>query len=126
MFVEPVPYVAPAPSYLGEAGGADVRPGIDTAAATLVAGSLVATWRAPLGGAVYLTRMTVSADTACAAYLYVGTPERVNLVSGTASGNFDENDPSQPIYVPEGTPVTVVWQTAIGAALVRVEYVPLG
>lgn len=94
----------------------------------MIGGQLVASWQDPLGDALGLTRVTLSCDGAdfnTRAFVYVGPIQPENLVSGTVSGAFDENDPNQPIYVPEGTPVNVVWTTTNGPARARIEFVRL-
>lgn len=104
------------------------RPQIAVARAQLVAGQLVASWQEVNGYAVALTRITVSAtqaDNTTRAYVYVGPVAPENLVSGTRAGAFDENDTNQPIFVPEGTPLNVVWNTAIGTATARLEYLTI-
>lgn len=106
-------------------GTPQLRPAIAAVPARLVGGQLVASWQYVNGTALWLTRITVSAtagDSSTRAFLYVGAVDPANLVSGTASGAFDENDPNQPIFVPEATPVNVVWTTAAGSALARLEY----
>lgn len=127
-----VPYVPPIPSYMSpDAAGTAApapRPNIVTVDGILDAGSghLIASWHEPRGQALYLTRMTVQADSDSYAYVYVGSVDTRNLVSGTTSGTFDENDPNQPYYVPEGTPVNVEWTTGTGSATARFEYVVIG
>lgn len=79
-------------------------------------------FREPGGAACYLTRVTVSSSVASSAYLYVGDVSRASLVSGTSAGTFDENDTSQPIYVPEGTSVFMCWDKASTDAILRLEY----
>lgn len=124
-----VPFVPPGPSYLDVTPQAATegtpRPEIAAVTAQDVGDALAAVWTAPGGAAVLLTRITVQcSDNAGrpAAYVYVGDRADQNLVSGTSSGHFDENDPNQPYFVPESTPVTIVWTTTTGTASARLEY----
>lgn len=115
-------YLAPAqPAQQAPAGAS--RPDIATVTAVVVSGRLVASWAAPGGGVVWLTRVRVSADVNCTARLYVGTRDANGLVSGTYSGGLDEYDANQPIYVPDGWTVYLEWETTTGAASARIEYV---
>ena len=115
------------PSSLTGAAGPVLRPQIAaTAAATGPDGLPRIEWREPSGSAAYLTRITVSCSVESSAYLYVGDVSRACLVSGTRAGRFDENDTSQPIYVPEGTPVFVCWDKEASDALARFEYFTIG
>ena len=101
-----------------------IRPYVAYADAKLVAGQLVATLGPPRNGTAWeVRRITVQASAlAVNAYVYVGGPVPQNLVSGTSSGHFDENDTNQPIFVPENVPMSVAWSTATGTASVRIEY----
>ncbi|MFJ8188079.1 hypothetical protein [Streptomyces sp. NPDC096105] len=88
-------------------------------------GALTCRLSAPAAGrGLYVSRITVQHDGATSprAYVYVGEPERRNLVSGTNSGRFDECEYLRPLYVPAGQDLCVVWQTTDGQALARVEY----
>ena len=117
-----VPWVPPAAA--GTSGTAQTaRPSIYSVTAAAGPDGLPrAEFREPGGAACYLTRVTVSSSVASSAYLYVGDVSRANLVSGTSAGNFDENDTSQPIYVPEGTSVFTCWDKASTDAILRLEY----
>ena len=69
-------------------------------------------------------RITVTSDTQGTAYVYVG-PAGVltndNLVSGTWSAQFDENDSRNPYYVPLGQTLTVYFVSG-GVCTARIEY----
>ena len=66
-------------------------------------------------------RITVQSDTLGTALVYVGEPAAENLVSGTFSGDFDENDASSPYLIPEGSPLIVEWPAG-GICRARIEY----
>ncbi|MBT2400645.1 hypothetical protein [Streptomyces sp. ISL-100] len=88
-------------------------------------GALTARFSAsPSGRGWYVGRITVQHDGADSprAYVYVGEPTPANLVSGTDSGHFDECEYVRPLPVPAGQDLCVVWQTADGTALARIEY----
>jgi hypothetical protein len=101
------------------------RPAVAVAYAAIVGGKLRATFGPPAPGRAWLVRrMTVQNSETGRAYVYVGDEQPQNIVSGTRSGTFDENDPRQPYFVPEGSPLLVVWQSVTtGEALARIEYV---
>lgn len=101
------------------------RPFISTAVAAIVAGKLRATFGPPLPGRAWMVgRITVQNSNPGRAYVYVGDEQNQNIVSGTSSGTFAENEAVRPIYVPEGTTLLVVWQSVTtGSALARLEYV---
>ena len=116
------------PTTDGPAGAASntagARPLVAYAAARVVAGQLVAVLGPPGTGTAWeVRRITVqSSALATSAYVYVGTIDPQNLTSGTSSGHFDENDCNEPLFVPEGTALTIVWSTAVGNAGARIEY----
>lgn len=101
------------------------RPVILTAQAAIVNGKLRATFGPPAPGRAWLVgRITVQNDNSGRAYVYVGDEQPQNVVSGTSSGTFAENEAVRPYFVPEGTPLLVVWlSVTTGAALARIEYV---
>ncbi len=67
-------------------------------------------------------RITVQSTVQGEAYVYVGEPSIYTLVSGTYSGEFDENETSVPYVVPIGTPIVIEWPAG-GECLARIEYV---
>lgn len=97
------------------------RPLVATQAAALVGGQLVASLTPPPGVAWLVRRITVQNSVPGRAYVYVGALVADNIVSGTVSGEFDENDANQPYLVAEGTAFSVVWAAA-GTARFRIEY----
>jgi hypothetical protein len=110
------------------AGTAQQRPFIANAVGQLVNGKVRATFGPPppqVAWSVY--RITVQGSVSGRAYMYVGDERPENLVSGTNSGTFDENDTGRPYYVPENTPLLIVWQsgTADPAAMARIEYLEI-
>jgi hypothetical protein len=112
------PYVAPPAT---EGGAPVVRPAVLTAAATTVNGVCAAVLTAPATAAWLVHRIVVQNSVKGRALVYVGTVGREAVVSGTVSGEFDENDTHAPIFVAESTPLTVVWDNP-GDALARIEY----
>ena len=100
------------------------RPIIANAAAAVDgAGRTVATFTAPANVDWLVRRIVVQSNTQGTAYVYVGGQiAPANLVSGTYSGLFDENDAHQPYLVPAGQSMFVVW-TAGGVCQARIEYV---
>ena len=107
--------------------GSGARPEIAYAPASVVAGQLVARLGPPSPGYAWeVRRITVQASDAASyptAYVYVGLDTNpANLVCGTASGAFDDNDTNTPVWVPEGAQLIVAWSTATGTAGVRIEY----
>lgn len=104
------------------------RPFIAVAAGVLVGGKMRATFGPPAPGVAWsVYRITVQGAVAGRAYMYVGDERPENLVSGTNSGTFDENDTGRPYYVPEATPLLIVWQagTSDPAAMARIEYLEI-
>ena len=121
-----LPYT-PGAAGAGGVGAAAAQPQVAAVQASVqpVNGSpqLVATLGPVPPSSLWLVRrITVQASAACSAYVYVGGLLPANIVSGTASGDFDENDTNQPIIVPCGQELAVVWTLASGTALARVEY----
>lgn len=72
----------------------------------------------------YVYRITVRSDVQGEAYVYVGNPSDYSLVSGTYSGDFDENEAVTPYVVPIGTPFVVEWPSG-GNCFARIEYVEM-
>ncbi|MGW4205017.1 hypothetical protein [Streptomyces sp. NPDC004726] len=100
-------------------------PIIASTAAVSEMGKLTARFSAsPSGRGWYVGRITVQYNGVGTprAYVYVGEPVPTNLVSGTRSGGFDESEYVRPLYVPAGQDLCVVWESAAGSALARVEY----
>lgn len=98
-----------------------VRPQIATSASTLVDGVPTVTF-SPGPAAMWLVRrMVVQSDTEGQCLVYVGPVAPENIVSGTMTGDFDENDAAQPYYVPEGSSLTFRWPAG-GACHARIEY----
>ncbi len=88
-----------------------------------MAGALRATFTPAPGQAWLVRRISVSNTETGQALVYVGDVQPQNYVSGTRTGQLDENDTSQPIFVPEGSPLLVVWSSLItGVAWARIEY----
>jgi hypothetical protein len=82
----------------------------------------------PRGAGVWsVHRITVQGSDAVAAYVYIGDLVNPNIVSGTKSGAFDENDTVKPITVPENTAISVVWLTTnvAATAYMRLEYLEI-
>lgn len=112
----------------GDTAAPPARPFIAVAAAKLTAGKMRASFGPPAAGVAWsVYRITVQASAAGRAYMYVGDERPENLVSGTDSGTFDENDTGRPYYVPEQQPLLVVWQAGTNdpAALARIEYLEI-
>lgn len=100
-------------------------PVIASRTAAVESGQLTARLLAPAAGrGLYVGRITVqfTGTGSPRAYVYAGEPVPANLVSGTRSGTFDECEYQVPLYVPQGQPLCVVWLSATGSALARVEY----
>lgn len=60
-----------------------------------------------------------------AARVYIGlNTANANLVSGTSSGDFDENEADPPYFIPPGQYMTVEWSDVPdgGSAFARFEY----
>lgn len=89
-------------------------------------GRLTARLTAPASGrGLMVARITVSYSGTTpqpAAYVYVGTPTRPNLVSGTRTGTLDECEYVRALYVPAGQDLCVVWEAPTGDASARIEY----
>lgn len=119
------PFAAGSVPLVTTEAAAAARPIVEAVPAVLVGANLRSTFGGAGKAARLVRRITVQATTATAAYVYVGDVRPENLVSGTRTGNFDENDTSQPIFVPEGTTMAVEWQTSAGTALARIEYVEI-
>jgi hypothetical protein len=100
-------------------------PSIASTNAVAEAGQLRARFLAPASGrGWYVGRVTVqyTGPDKPRAYVYVGTPDPANLVSGTRSGAFDESEYTRALYVPAGQSLCVAWLSASGTALARIEY----
>jgi hypothetical protein len=89
-------------------------------------GVLTARLNGPRAGAAWLIRrITVSTPgsvTTVRAYCYVGEPAPETLVMGTRSGQLDIAREDPPLYVPDGFPLVLQWDTGPSRALARVEY----
>lgn len=59
-------------------------------------------------------RMVVQGVAGTAARVYAGEPDPLNLADGTNAGAADVADYAQPLYVPEGLPLVVVWANSDG------------
>lgn len=100
------------------------RPVVIAQKALIVSGALRCTFTPAPGKAWLVRRITVQNTKFGQAFVYVGDNQPQNVVSGTRTGTFDENDTSQPIFVPEGSPLLVIWTSATnGVAWARIEYV---
>lgn len=100
------------------------RPTVQAQRAVVVAGALRATFTPPPAKSWLVRRITVQNTEFGQAFVYVGDAQPQNVVSGTRTGTFDENDTSQPIFVPEGSPLLVIWTSVTtGVAWARIEYV---
>lgn len=75
------------------------------------------------GPAAYwlVRRMIVLSDTPGECRVYLGTVSDENQISGTYSGDFDENDANQPYLVPESTALIFEWPSG-GACHARIEF----
>lgn len=98
------------------------RPQVASADAVVSGGLTVATFTAPTTTAWLVRRIVVQSNTFGTAFVYVGTIDPDNIVSGTFSGDFDENDANQPYLVPEGVSMRIVWASG-GICQARIEYV---
>lgn len=80
----------------------------------------------PAGHLWKVQRLVVFADSTAysTCLVYVGKPTASNLVDGTDNGNLAVADMSQPIVVPEGQTLTVVWTglTAGSSCTARCQY----
>lgn len=99
------------------------RPLIAQKAATVdPEGRMVSTFTAPVTAAWLVHRILVQSTVRGQARVYVGAAiDPANLVSGTISGNLDENDANQPYLVPEGQSMFVHWLSG-GDCRARIEY----
>lgn len=98
------------------------RPSVAHAtAAADSSGRMVAEFTPPPTETWLVRRIVVQSTVRGQALVYVGTVDAANLVSGTVSGNLDENDPNQPYLVPEGTALRVHWVDG-GVCSARIEY----
>lgn len=84
-------------------------------------GRTVATFTAPPTTDWLVRRMLVQSTVQGQALVYVGAIVPANVVSGTVSGAFDENDANQPYLVPAGQSLSIVWLSG-GSAQARIEY----
>lgn len=116
-------YIQPAPEPPNSAGLA--RPGVATLTSQAdYDGRLAALWTPPGGGDAWITRIRVNCDVACTAWVYFNSRTPANLITGTYAGGLDEYDAAQPIWVPDGTKVLIVWDTQRAvSAHARIEYV---
>jgi hypothetical protein len=123
------PWVPPVPPYLQatppEERAAPVRPSVQSGAAAAYVGPFGACLAVSFGFPTYASvkRITVSGPVRCIARVYVGaTPTADTLTSATRSGDLDENDcGANPIDVPEGARLWVLWAATSGAYTARVE-----
>lgn len=123
------PWVPPTPAYLTTAGveatNDPARPAVYSVTAQPITGpdgapALGASVTFP--GLAQVRRITVSSTSRCLCRIYVGTPGVSTLTSATTAGDLDENDcGANPITVPEGAPLWIVWDRTDGAAGARVE-----
>lgn len=102
------------------------RPQVATLEAVSVGGQLVSTLLpAPAGTARWVNRITVSLpnrDAAVRAYVYVGDVRPENIIMGTRSGQLDVALENPPLFVPEGSLLSVAWDSGPSRALARIEY----
>lgn len=119
----PVDPITGAPLLPGTTAGADVAapPLILTEHSADTAPGASVTFTPPPGFAWSVARITVQSDVDGLAYVYVGQVIPENVVSGTFAGMFDENDATQPYYVPAGSQLVVAWPAG-GHCLARIEY----
>jgi hypothetical protein len=68
--------------------------------------------------------IATSAGSATSFRLYLGTVDPVNLIDGTAAGDFDVNDAATPLEVTSGTVLTGQWSGGVPGAVatMRVHY----
>lgn len=100
------------------------RPQVGRSQAVIVGGLLRCTFVPAPGRAWLVRRITVSNTMTGKAFVYEGDYQPQNVVSGTRTGTFDENDTANPIFIPEGSAMLVVWLSATtGVAWSRIEYV---
>jgi hypothetical protein len=85
------------------------------------AGRMVARFTAPPTVAWLVRRIVVQSTVSGQALVYVGSLIPENVVSGTITGEFDENDANQPYLVSEGVELAVVWANG-GVCRARIEY----
>lgn len=92
----------------------------------LVGGQLVAVLAAATaGGARKIRRITVTtpgSTTNVRAYVYIGDVRPENLLMGTRTGQLDYALEDPPVWVPEGSIVSVAWDPGPARALARIEY----
>lgn len=97
------------------------RPQSASMASSLVAGTQRVVFNPGPSSIWLVRRMVVLSDTPGECHVYVGPVAPENMVSGTYSGDFDENDANQPYLVPEASDLTFVWPSG-GACRARIEY----
>lgn len=122
-FSNGVPYVPTSTlDAAADAAGGQLRPDVQTAR---VNGTTITFTPSP--AVVWLVgRITVQSTVIGAARVYV-IPAGMAVtedyfVAGTFSGDADEDDTNQPIVVPEGHVLTIVWDNAGAPARARIEY----
>lgn len=100
------------------------RPQVLAAQGTVQSGALRATFNPRPNVAWLVRRISVINTKTGQALVYVGDVQPQNFVCGTRTGQLDEDDTNQPIFVPEGSPMNVVWSSSLtGIAWCRIEYV---
>lgn len=119
----PVPsYLSTSPPQVGDTVSRPVASAATAAPATSPAGAACMAAQVTFPAYALVRRLTVQAPSRCIARVYVGTPAAETLASATRSGDLDENDcGANPIPVPEGTSLWVLWDTQVGPCTVRVE-----
>jgi hypothetical protein len=115
------PYVTP-PTSAQDTGGnvVPVRPLVAVQQATATPATLV--FQLPAGVAWLVRRITVQSTIPGYCYVYAGGAQPPNLVSGTFSGLFDEDDTNTPIFVEESSQLTLVWPNGGAPVTGRIEY----
>lgn len=120
-------YYPPAAQPLADAPTASdvpLRPDRLSVQGRIVAGKLRATFTPRPGYAWLIRRISVSNTVVGQAVCYEGDVQPQNFVAGTRTGQLDEDDCNQPIFIPEGSALNVVWSGATtGVAWARVEFV---
>jgi len=64
--------------------------------------------------AYLVRRFLVQGPDGAEARIYVGEPSQLNLADGTRAGELDIADYAQPLYVPRGIPLVVIWTDSAG------------
>jgi hypothetical protein len=100
------------------------RPQVLAAQGAVVSGALRAVFTPAPNRAWLVRRISVINTKTGQALVYVGEVQPQNFVCGTRTGQLDEDDTNQPIFVPEGSVMNVVWSSSTtGVAWCRIEYV---